>query len=136
MLEELVHPLGPNKLTVAALMPLLATALAPRPLPARPLRSRRRILRRRQRRVPRTPVQPTLQLGNPTLEPPIRLHQTLVRHDQIIQPKQQPHSRLAITIQERPRLSPVHTNTFAARKEVPSPPERLLEKAPFPGLFP
>ncbi len=132
MLDHLIHLLRPDKPPVPALMPLLATALALRPLPARPFGSRRRILRRRQRRVPRTPVQPTLELGNPTLEPLVHLHQTLVRCDQIIQPKQQPDSRLAITIQDRPRLSPVHTNTFAAWTEVPSPPERLRVLGCFP----
>ena len=95
-------------------MPGLPAPLAARPLPARTRRRRRRILRRRQRRVPRTPIQPTLELGNPTLEPLVRLDQPLVRRDQLIQPKQQTDSRLAITIKDRLGLSPLHTNMFAA----------------------
>src|SRR5205823_5962102 len=57
--------------------------------------------------------------------PPLRLDQTLIRLNQLVQPKQQTHSRLTITIQDRLGLSPLHTQTFAAGTEAPSPPERL-----------
>jgi hypothetical protein len=103
---------------VSALVPLLAAPIPARPLTPRTRRRRRWILRRRQRRIPRTAVQTTLELANPSLEPP-------VRRDQIIKPKQQTHRRLAITIQDRLSLNPLHTDTFAAPPEVPSPPERL-----------
>src|SRR6266536_461872 len=121
MLDDLVDPLGREQPPVSALMPGLSTPLAARPLPARPFRRRWRILRRRQRRVPRTPIQTTLELSNPSLEP-------LVRLNQLVQPKQQPHSRLTITIQDRLGLSPLHKSRFAAGTEVPSPPERLLKE--------
>jgi hypothetical protein len=85
---------------------MLPAPFAARTLPARPLRRRRRILRRRQRRVPRTPIQPTLELGHPSLEPLIRL-------DQLAHPQQQRDSRLTITINNRLRLSPLHTSKFA-----------------------
>ena len=125
MLDHLIDLLRREQVPVAALMPVLAAALPARPLTTRTRRSRRRILGWRQRRVPRTPIQASLKLGNPTLEPLIRLDQPLVRRNQIIQPKQQTHSRLAITIQDRLGLNPLHTDLFAARPEVPSPPERL-----------
>ena len=114
MLDDLVDQLGRKQPPIAALMPGLPTALSTRALPARPRRRRRRILRRRQRRVPRTPVQPPLKLGHPSLEPLVRLHQ-------LTEPKQQPNSRLTITIKNRLGLSPLHTNTFAAGTEDPSP---------------
>ena len=107
-------------------MPTLPTPLPIRLLPTRPRRSRRWILRGRKRRVPRTPIQATLKLTNPNLEPLVRLNQPLVRYDQIVEPKQQPDSRLTITIKNRLRLGPLHTHLFAVRPEVPSPPERLL----------
>ena len=44
MLDHLIHLLKADKPPVPALMPLLATALPPRPFPARPSGSRRRIL--------------------------------------------------------------------------------------------
>ena len=114
MLNDLVHPLGRKQPPEPALVAGLTTASATRPLPSRTRRRRRRILRRRKRRVPRTPVQPPLELSNPSLETLVRLHQ-------LPEPKQQPDSRLTITIKNRLGLSPLHTNTFAARTEVPSP---------------
>src|SRR5579864_5967012 len=125
MLDDLVDLLGRNKPPVTALVPLLPATLPTRPLPTRPRRSRRRILRRRQRRVPRTPIQTTLKLGHPSLEPLVRSHQRLIRDHHVIEPKQQTDSRLAITINNRLRLGPLHPNTFATGTEVPSPPERL-----------
>jgi hypothetical protein len=92
MLNDLVDLLGRNKPPVATLVPLLAAALPTRPLPTRPWRRRRRILRRRQRRVPRTPIQTTLKLRHPILKPLIRSHQPLIRGHQLIEPKQQPDS--------------------------------------------
>ena len=65
------------------------------------------------------------ELGYPSLEALVRPDQPLVRCHQIIEPKQQTDSRLTITIKNRLRLSPLHTKTFAAGTEVPSPPERL-----------
>jgi hypothetical protein len=106
-------------------VPLLPASLPARPLAARTTRSRRRILRRRKRRVPRTLIQTTLQLGNPSLEPFIRRDQTLVRIHQLVEPQQQPNSRLTIAIEDRLRLGPLHTKPFAARTRVPAPPERL-----------
>ena len=121
MLDDLVDPLGRKQPPVPALMPVLPAPLPTRPLPARTWRRRRRILRRRQRRVPRTPVQTTLELGHPSLEALVRLDQPLVRLDQLIEPKQQPDSRLTITIQDRLRLSPLHTTRFAAQSPGPYP---------------
>ena len=125
MLDDLVDLLGRKQPPVPALVPGLPAALSTRARPARPRRRRRRILRRRQRRVPRTPTQPPLQLGDPSLEPLVRLHQPRVRSDQLIELQQQPDRRLAITIQDRLRLAPLHTQPFAAGDGVPSPPERL-----------
>jgi hypothetical protein len=118
VLHDLVDPLQRKQPPIPALMPLLPAPRTTRALPARTRRRRRRVLRRRQRRVPRTPVQTTLKLGNPSLE-------SLIRRDQIIKPQQQTHSRLAITIQDRLGLIPLHTETFAAQAQVPCPPERL-----------
>ncbi len=67
-------------------------------------------------------MQTTLELGNPRLEPLIRLDQPLIRLDQLAEPKQQPQSRLPITIKNRLGLAPLHTQTFAARPQVPAPP--------------
>jgi hypothetical protein len=125
MLDELVDPPRPKQPPIPALMPMLATTLPARPFPTRTWRRRRRILRRRQRRVSRTPVQTTLELGYPSLEPLIRLNQTSVRLDQLIKPKQQTDSRLAIAIQDPFRLNPLHTTRFAAQARVPTPAERL-----------
>jgi hypothetical protein len=127
MLDDLVDLLGRKQPAVPALVPVLPAALPTRPLPTRARRSRRGILRRRQRRVPRTPIQTTLKLRNASLEPLVRLDQPLVRLNQLVQPKQQTNSRLPITIQNRLGLGPLHTQPFAARTEVPSPPERLQE---------
>src|SRR5262249_46092126 len=75
------------------------------------------------RRVPRTPVQTPLELGNPSLEPLVRLDQPLIRNHQPVEPQQQNNSRLAITIEDRLRLSPLHTKPFATRPRAPAPPE-------------
>ena len=114
MLDDLVDLLGREQPPMPALMPRLTTTPPTRFLPARPRRHRRRILRRRQRRVPRAPVQPPLELTHPSLEPQIRL-------DQLAHPQQQQNSRLTITIQDRLGLSPLHTSKFAARTRVPAP---------------
>src|SRR5204862_7759370 len=95
-LDDLVDLLGRKQSPLAALLPLLAAPLAARPLPTPAWRSRPRILRRRQRRLARTPLQATLELSDSNLETLVRLNQTPVRHDQVAQPKQQPDSRLAI----------------------------------------
>jgi hypothetical protein len=129
MLDDLVDPLKRKQPPVPALVPALAAPLPARPLPTRARRSRRRILRRGQRRVPRTPIQTTLELGNPGLEPLVRLNQTLVRHEQLVQPKQQSQSRLTITIQNRLGLGPLHTTAFAARERVPTQAERLRKRS-------
>ena len=118
VLDELVDQLGRKQPPVPALMAMLPARLAAGALPARTRRRRWRVLRRRQRRVPRTPVQTTLELHNPGLKP-------LVRRDQLIEPQQQTHSSLAITVENRLGLKPLHTETFAATPEVPYPPERL-----------
>jgi hypothetical protein len=119
ILDDLVDLLGREQPPVPALMPGLTAAPASRLLPARTRRRRRRILRRRQRRVPRTSIQPPLKLSHPSLEP-------LVRLNQLANPQQQRNRRLAITIQDRTGLNPLHTESFAAGTEVPSPRERLL----------
>src|SRR6266700_6548736 len=130
MLNDLVAPLGREQPPVPALMPRLSTPLAARPLPARPFRRRRRILRRRQRRVARAPIQTTLELSHPGLEPPVRLDQTLVRLNQLVEPKQQPHSRPTITIQDRLRLGPLHTTELRRNTAGPcTEAERLHEIA-------
>jgi hypothetical protein len=126
VLDDLINLLGRQERPVTALVPDLAATLESTPLPRRPRRRRRRILRRRQRRVPRTPIQTTLELGNPSLEPFVRLNQTLIRIYQLVEPQQQPDSRLAITIEDRLRIDPLHTKPFATRTRVPAPPERLL----------
>jgi hypothetical protein len=136
MLDDLVDPLGRKQPPVPALVPVLPAPLPARPLPTRAWRSRRGILRRRKRRVPRTPVQATLELGNPSLEPFVRLGQPLVRIHQPVEPPQQPDSRLAITIKDRLGLSPLHTKPFATRTRVPPPPERLRKEAPITRAFP
>ena len=114
MVNDVIDLLGWKQPSVPALMPGLAAPPPTRPLPARTRRRRRRILRGRQRRVPRTPVQPPLELGYPSLE-------TLVRLDQLADPQQQRDSRLTITIKDRLSLSPLHSSRFAAPTEVPSP---------------
>lgn len=118
MLHELIDPIRRKQPPIAALMPALSTAGLARPLTTRPRRRRRRILRWRQRRVPRAPIQTPLELPNTLLEPPVRSHQ-------LIEPKQQTNSRLTITIQDRLGLTPLHTAIFATGPGVPSPPERL-----------
>ena len=114
MIDELADLLGRKQPPVLALMTGLGAPPPTRSLPGRPRRHRRRVLRWRKRRVPRTPVQPPLKLGHPSLE-------TLVRLDQLADPQQQRDSRLTITIKDRLSLSPLHTAMFAARAEVPSP---------------
>ena len=73
MLDHLVDLLGRKQPPVLALMPGLAAPPPTRPLRARTRRRRRSVLRGRQRRVPRTPVQPPLKLRNPCLESLVRL---------------------------------------------------------------
>ena len=107
MLDDLVDLLGRKQPSVPALVPRLTTTPSTRGLPTRTRRHRRRILRRRQRRVPRTPIQPPLELTHTSLEPLIRL-------DQLAHPQQQQNSRLTITIKDRLGLSPLHTPKFAA----------------------
>jgi hypothetical protein len=107
MLDDLIDPVWRKQPPVLALVPGLPTPPATRPGTARPRRHRRRILRRRQRRVPRAPVQPTLKLTHPSL-------QTLIRLNQLTDPQQQRHSRLTITIKDRLGLKPLHTTPFAA----------------------
>jgi len=113
VLDDLVDPLGWKQPPMAALVPELAAPLAPAPRLLRARRRRRRILRRRQRRVARAPTQPPLQLGHPSLESLVRLHQ--LAHSQ-----QQRDSRLTITVENRLRLSPLHTSGFAACTWVPA----------------
>jgi len=135
MLNELVHPLWRKQPSVSALVPVLAASLPTRPLPARTTRSRRRILRRRKRRVARTPIQTTLKLGNPSLEPFIRLNQTPIRIRQLLEPQQQANSRLTIAIKDRLRLGPLHAKSFAAETRVPATPERLPKDANLQDVF-
>jgi hypothetical protein len=128
MLDHLVDLLGRKQPSVPALMPGLTTTLPTRPRPARTRRRRRRILGRRKRRVPRTPVQPPLELGHPTLEPLVRLHQ-------LAHPQQQRDSRLAITIKDRLGLGPLHTSRFAASPAVPVTGVNAYQKSPIYGGF-
>src|SRR3954454_23744441 len=125
MLNDRVNLLGWKQPPVVALVPVLPTSLPARPLVARTTWSRRRILRRRKRRVPRTPVQPTLELDNPSLEPFVRLDQTLGRIHQFVQSQQQSNRCLAIAIEDRLRLGRLHSKPFAGRTRVPASPERL-----------
>src|SRR6266536_6093719 len=113
MLDDFVDLLGRKQLSVAALMPWLTTTPSTRARPARTRRRRRRILGRRKRRVPRTPVQPPLELGHPSLE-------SLVRLDQLAHPQQQRDSRLTIAIKDLLGFGPLHSSRFAAWAEVPS----------------
>jgi hypothetical protein len=108
MLDDLIDLLGREQSAVPAFVSVLPAPFAARPLPARTWRRRRRILRRRQRRVPRTPIQPTLELGHPSLKALVRIDQPLVCLDQLVKPKQQTNRRLTITIQDRLRLDPLH----------------------------
>src|SRR3989442_15670887 len=66
MLDDLVNLLGRKQPPVPALMPGLTAPPPTQPLSARTWRHRRRILRWRQRRVPRTPIQPPAALQTPT----------------------------------------------------------------------
>jgi hypothetical protein len=75
VLDDLVDPLSWKQRPMAALVPKLAAPLASTRRPLRPRRRRRRVLRGRQRRVSRVPTQPPLELGHPSLQPPICLHQ-------------------------------------------------------------
>jgi hypothetical protein len=120
MLDHLVDLLGWKQPSVPALMPGLTATPPTRPLPARTRRRRRRILGRRKRRVPRTPVQPPLKLGHPSLE-------SLVRLDQLPHPQQQRDSCLAIAIKDRLRLCPLHHRRIRRTDAGPSRGgERLL----------
>src|SRR5712691_1349148 len=114
MLDHLVDLLGWKQPPVPALMPGLTTTPPTRALPTRTRRRRRRVLGRRKRRVPRTPVQPPLELGHPSLE-------ALVRLDQLAHPQQQRDSRLTIAINDLLGFGPLHSSRFAAWAEVPSP---------------
>jgi len=113
MLDDLVDLLRRKKPPVPALVTGLTTTPTTRGLPARTRRHRRRILRGRQRRVPRTPIQPPLELTHTSLEP-------LIRVDQLAHPQQQQNSRLTITVKDRLGLTPLHTSKFAARTRVPA----------------
>src|SRR5262249_10095511 len=131
VLDELVDLLRWKQAPVPALVAGLAAALASTRRLLRSRRRRPRVLRRRQRRVPGTPVQTTLELGHPSLEPFIRLNQTPVRiHPRVpthqpVEPQQQSDSPLAIAIEDRLHLNPPHTKPFATPTPVPAPPERL-----------
>jgi len=57
--------------------------------------------------------EPLLQLGDPDLEPPVRL-------DQLADPQQQRDRRLPIAIENRVRLGPLHNTEFATTERVPS----------------
>jgi len=130
VIDDLVDLLRWKQPPVPSLVARLTAALASTRWLLRSRRRRRRVLRRRQRRVPGTPVQTTLELGNPSLEPLIRLNQTLVRIHQLVEPQQQSNRRLAITIEDRLGLGPVHTKPFASRTQVPAPSERLPKNPP------
>jgi hypothetical protein len=119
MLDDVVDLLGRKQPPVPALVPLLPAPLAAGPLPPRAWRSRRGILRRRQRRVPGTPIQATLELGNPSLEPRVRVDQTLVRLNQLVQPLQQTNSRLPIAIDDRLSFRPLHPGEVRRAKAGP-----------------
>src|SRR6266511_719150 len=123
MLDHLVDLLGWKQPPVPALMSGLTTTPPPRPLPARTRRRRRRILGGRKRRVPRTPVQPPLKLGHPSLE-------SLVRRDQLAHPQQQRDSRLPIAIKDRLRLCPLHHRPVRRTDAGPSGGGERLPKTP------
>jgi hypothetical protein len=119
MLDHLVYPLGREQPSVPAFVPGLAAALAAGNRPAWPRRRRGRILRGRQRRVARTPIEPPLELADPCFQPPVRL-------DQLADPHQQRNRRLPITIQDRLRLGPLHTGQIRRPEAGPcTPGERL-----------
>jgi hypothetical protein len=113
MIHDRVDLLGRNKSAVPTFMPGLTASTPTRPLPTRTRRHRRRVLRRRQRRVPRAPVQPPLELSHPSLEP-------LVRLDKLADTQQQRNSRLAVTIQDRLGFGPLHTSTIRQPDAGPS----------------
>jgi len=123
MLDDLVYLLGRKQPSVPAPVTRLTTTPSTGALPARTRRRRRRILGRRKRRVPRTPLQPPLELSHTSLEPLIRLNQ-------LTHPQQQQDSRLTITIKDRLGLGPLHTTRFAASARVPLGGERLRKVAP------
>ena len=113
MLDNLVHPRKRKQRPVGAFMPGLAAPLATGTRPAWSRRCRRRILRGRQRRVPRTPLQPPLELGHPGLQPPVRLHQHA-------QPQQQRDRPLPITLEDRLRPGRSIPPNFGATQRVPA----------------
>jgi hypothetical protein len=127
VLDDLVDQLGWEQPSVPTLVTWLAATSPTRALPARPRRRRGRILRGRQRRVARAAVQPPLELGHPRLEP-------LVCLEQLTHAQQQRDSRLTVTIEDRLGLGSLHTTTFVAGTEVPSPGERL-RKSPALRVF-
>jgi hypothetical protein len=114
ILDDLVDLIGRKQPPVPTLMAGLTAAPSTRTLPARTRWHRRRIPRRRQGRVPRTPIQPPLQLSHPSLK-------TLIRLDQLTDPQQQRDRPLAIAIKGRLRLNPLHAKRFANSIRVPSP---------------
>jgi hypothetical protein len=136
ILDDLVDLLGREQSPVPAFVSVLPTPLAARPLPARTWRRRRRILRRRQRRVARTPIQPTLELGHPSLEALVRIDQPPVRLDQLIKPKQQADRRLTITIQDRLGLGPLHPAQLRPDTTGPCTRAERLRKTPPERGFP
>jgi hypothetical protein len=114
LVDNLVDLLRRKQAPVSALMTGLAASLPARSFPSWPWWRRRRVLRRRQRRVPRTPIQTPLKLTHPSLQPPVRL-------DQLTDPQKQLDRGLTITIQNRLRLNPLHTTTFAITTKDPLP---------------
>jgi hypothetical protein len=128
MLDDLVDLPRRKQPPVPAFMPRLTASPPTRPLPTRTRRRRRKVLRRRQRRVSRTSIQPPLELGHPSLKP-------LVRLDQLAHPQQQRHSRLTITIQDRLRLGPLHASRFAASPTDPVTRVNAYQKKPISRAF-
>ena len=116
MLNELVDTLErlePSTMAGMTRLPARPT-LRRRPLP---LRRARRILARRQRRVPRAPVQPTLKLLHPSRQ---LLDLRILSSDPLRQRHQHPNNSITTLLVDRLRLNPLHTTRFAAEPEDPS----------------
>ena len=116
MLDDLVDALERLEPAAVAGMTRLPARLSPRRL-LLSLRRPRRILARRQRRVPRAPVQPPLELLHPSRQ--LRDLRVL-GSDPLRQRHKHRDNRVATLLVDRLRLSPLHTTKFDIQAEDPS----------------
>ncbi len=118
VLDDLVDRPRWQQWSALALMPMLSTLLAPRPVLTALLGAAGRIATRRLRRVPRRSPDPTLELPDPLV---LRSNALLKSPDLLIHPQQDRDDRIATLVIDRFGRGALHTRKIPCKSRKPCP---------------